>query len=168
GLRCQRVGGAAHRRERGDAPLDQIVQYSGQPFVLPGHPAILDRDIAPLDVAGFGEPPEECGSVLLSAAVGSGSSGAVAAEIADHRHRRPLRARRQPPRRGRAAEYGEELAPSHGVPPYSITSSASANIEGGMVSPRSVAALSLMTSSNLVGVCTGRSAGLAPLRMRST
>jgi hypothetical protein len=36
----------------------------------------------------------------------------------------------------------------------------------GMVRPSALAVLRLMTSSNLVGFCTGRSAGLSPLRTR--
>jgi hypothetical protein len=51
---------------------------------------------------------------------------------------------------------------------YSITSSARARIEGGTVRPSSLAVLRLTTSSNLVGCWTGRSAGLAPARMRPT
>ena len=34
--------------------------------------------------------------------------------------------------------------------------------------PRALAVLTLMVSENFVGCCTGRSAGLAPLRRRST
>src|SRR5215208_7040691 len=52
-------------------------------------------------------------------------------------------------------------------PPHSITSSARARSVGGMVRPRAFAVLRLTTSSNAVGICTGRSAGFAPLRMRS-
>jgi hypothetical protein len=43
---------------------------------------------------------------------------------------------------------------------------AMANTPGGMVRPRAFAALRLMTSSNLVGWITGKSAGFSPLRMR--
>ena len=39
---------------------------------------------------------------------------------------------------------------------------------GGTSRPSALAVLRLMTSSNLVGACTGRSAGFSPLRMRST
>ncbi len=49
-----------------------------------------------------------------------------------------------------------------------ITSSARASIAGGIVRPRAFAVLMLMTSSNFVGRSTGRSAGLAPLRILST
>ena len=49
-----------------------------------------------------------------------------------------------------------------------ITSSARASTDGGIVRPSALAVLRLMTSSNLVGCSTGRSAGLAPLRILST
>src|SRR5215470_13672083 len=51
---------------------------------------------------------------------------------------------------------------------YSMIWSARRSTDCGIVSPRVLAVLRLMTSSNLVGCSTGRSAGLAPLRMRST
>src|SRR5262249_5992804 len=51
---------------------------------------------------------------------------------------------------------------------HSISSSASVSSEGGTVRPSALAALTLMTSSNLVGCSTGRSAGLAPFRIFST
>ena len=48
---------------------------------------------------------------------------------------------------------------------YSITSSARASSIGGTSSPSALAVLRLITSSNLVGCSTGRSAGFSPLRM---
>src|SRR5205807_8441067 len=51
---------------------------------------------------------------------------------------------------------------------YSITSSASASSIGGIVRPSALAVLRLITSSYLVGFCTGTSAGFSPLRIRST
>src|SRR6266568_8074417 len=74
--------------------------------------------------------------------------------------RRLLRARRARPRnvrRRRAAEQRYELAA-----PHSITSSARASSVGGMVSPSALAVFRLITSSYLVGACTGRSAGFSP------
>src|SRR5262249_7111607 len=53
--------------------------------------------------------------------------------------------------------------PSH----HSITSSALTISELGTIRPRAFDVLRLIASSNLVGSCTGRSAGLSPLRMRS-
>src|SRR5262249_44231624 len=54
------------------------------------------------------------------------------------------------------------------APPHSITSSARASSEVGIVRPSAFAVLRLITNSYLVGYCTGKSAGLSPLRMRST
>src|SRR5215470_14979861 len=51
---------------------------------------------------------------------------------------------------------------------YSITWSARPSTDCGIVSPRALAVLRLMTSSNFVGCSTGKSAGLAPFRILST
>jgi hypothetical protein len=51
---------------------------------------------------------------------------------------------------------------------YWMISSARASTDGGIVSPNIFAVFMLMTSSNFVGCSTGRSAGLAPLRILST
>ncbi len=51
---------------------------------------------------------------------------------------------------------------------HSITSSARPSSDRGIVRPRALAVLRLITSSNLVGCSTGRSPGLAPLRILST
>ena len=51
---------------------------------------------------------------------------------------------------------------------YSITSSARESNCGGTVRPSALAVLRLITSSNLVGACTGKSPGFSPLRIRST
>src|SRR5262249_5704957 len=62
----------------------------------------------------------------------------------------------------RAAEQRDEVAALH-----SITSSARASTDAGISRPSALAVLRLITRSYLVGACTGRSAGLSPLRMRS-
>jgi hypothetical protein len=59
-------------------------------------------------------------------------------------------------------------ATSRHQPPHSITSSATEMSVGGTVSPSAFAVLLLITSSNRVGVCTGRSAAFSPRRIRST
>jgi hypothetical protein len=83
---------------------------------------------------------------------------------ANRRHLRLLRPHRERPCSCRAAaEQRDELTPLH-----SITSSAVASSEGGTVRPSAFAVLRLMTSSNLVGCSTGKSPGLAPLRILST
>src|SRR5262249_59504463 len=56
---------------------------------------------------------------------------------------------------------------SSGPPLHSITSSARASSEGGMVRPRALAGLRLIRSSNLEGCSTGRSPGFVPLKILS-
>jgi hypothetical protein len=73
-----------------------------------------------------------------------------------------MRARSRWPHR-RSAKPLDEFPPSHW-----ITSSAVANSVSGMVRPSALAVFRLMTVSNLVGACTGNSAALSPLRIRST
>jgi hypothetical protein len=51
---------------------------------------------------------------------------------------------------------------------HRITSSAWKRTEGGMVRPSAWAVLRLMTSSNVVGCSTGRSAGMVPFKILST
>ena len=67
---------------------------------------------------------------------------------------------------GKDGSYFEPFA--RPAPPYSISSSARARIDAGMAMPSAFAAVMLITSSNVVGCTTGRSAGLAPLSMRPT
>ncbi len=82
-----------------------------------------------------------------------------------HPRHRPGRLRLGDEGRGERAHCShEECSSIH----YSITWSARCKSDGGMVRPRALAVLRLMTSSNLVGCSTGRSAGLAPLRILST
>src|SRR5262249_22990683 len=71
--------------------------------------------------------------------------GRSAAEVADHRHWRLLRTRWQWPRCCRATDERYELAT-----PHSITSSARARKDSGIVRPIAFAVLTLTTSSNLV------------------
>ena len=54
------------------------------------------------------------------------------------------------------------------VAAHRITSSASMRRVGGMVRPSALAVFRLMANSNFIGRSTGRSAGLAPLRILST
>src|SRR6478672_5068184 len=103
-------------------------------------PVIVNRYVAPLMQAGFGETLAE----RLQAAGKNLWRGNP--EIADHRHRRLLPARRERP--CCRAEQRDELAPSH-----SITSSARASSVGGTSTPSARAVGRLMTNSNLLD-CT--------------
>src|SRR5262249_58729885 len=124
---------------------------------LSAAPAVLDSDVLPIDEAGVAQTPAERRRQMR------GIVGTAGIELTDHRHRRLLRVRRERPSGSRAADKRDEFAPFH-----SITSSARASSVGGISRPSALAVLRLMTSSNLVGCCTGRSAGFSPLLMRST
>src|SRR5262249_33075660 len=60
------------------------------------------------------------------------------------------------------------FGPIADMPFYSMTSSARVSSVGGTTRPSALAALRLITSSYLVGACTGRSTGFSPLSMRPT
>src|SRR5262249_18151897 len=74
-----------------------------------------------------------------------------------------LRARRER-ERSCAAEQRDELPPDA----HSIPLSARASSVAGTSRPSALAVFRLITSSHLVGACTGRLAGFSPRRMRST
>lgn len=60
------------------------------------------------------------------------------------------------------------MGPCTAAEPYSITSSARISNEVGTVRPSALAVFTLIMRTNFVGLCTGRSTGLAPLRILST
>jgi hypothetical protein len=119
-----------------------------------------------------GSPPvaKTIGTVVV-AALAPSAAGVLPTIVSErrakkphHRHRSLLRARPERPGGSRAAEQRDELAPPH----HSITSSASCCSCTGTSRPRDLAVFRLITSSNLVGACTGSSPGFSPLRIRST
>src|SRR5262249_36143171 len=144
------------KRRRGHLAAHQFGGERRQPIELSLGPAVFDRQILALDITG-----------LLQALAKAPQAPRrpvrrLGIEMADHRHRRLLRARRERPRR-RAAEQRDELAALH-----SITSSARSRTASGILSPSALAVVRLMTKSNLVGCSTGMSAGFAPRRILST
>src|SRR5262245_2815663 len=118
-------------------------------------PVVLNHYVLAFDVAGFVEAFAEGGGL---AHAGLGRS---IGDEAHDRHCLLLRPRRERPRRRRAAEQRDELAPFH-----SITSSARASSVAGTSRPSALAVCRLMTNSNLVDCSTGRLAGFAPFRIR--
>src|SRR5262249_6516782 len=116
---------------------------------------ILDDQVPTLDIPKFAQCLSECFKIC-------GVQGQRCCfQHADAPHPLALlRARRERPRRRRAAEQRDELASLH----YSITSSARASSVGGTSRPSTCAVCRLMTSSNLVGRATGSSPGFSPLR----
>jgi len=152
GRECRGDGG---RKNHGYAARDEIGRQRRQSIVFAAGPTILDRDVLALDKAGLAQPLAEGGQA-------AGKPLRSRIEISDQRHRL-LRARVARHCNRSTAKEGQEFAASH-----SITSSARARIEGGMVSPSAFAVFRLITISNFVGCSIGRSPGFAPLRILST
>ena len=109
------AAGRAGRDDHGHLRRTRSAASAGKSIVLALRPAILDRHVPALDIAGFAQALAERGQQCAT------SSADAAAEEPDHRHRRLLRARRERPRRRRAAEQRDELAASdescHLIPP---------------------------------------------------
>src|SRR5262245_24610028 len=126
---------------------------------ISGAPTYIDSKPGPVLPAKLVEPVQECRNVALPLPIILGET---------HQNANPqaapglLRPRRERPRR-RPAEQRDEFAA-----PHSITSSARASSVGGTSRPSALEVLRLITSSYLVGACTGRSAGFSPFRIRST
>src|SRR5215470_18256213 len=107
--------------------VNQIGRQLWQAIISAFRPAVFDRHVLALDVAGFTETLPEWVQYSLFEA------GCPAVEQSHHRHRGLLRARRERPRGRRTAEQRDGFAPSH----HSITSSAVASSVGGTSRPRS-------------------------------
>src|SRR5262249_26880082 len=87
---------------------NQIGRQRRQSTVLTLRPAVLDRYIPTLDKGCFVKASMERGDNACRVA------GPPAANEPDHRHRRLLCARRERPRRRRAAECSQQFPPSEG------------------------------------------------------
>src|SRR5262245_50696479 len=137
-------------------PAKEIAHQRLQPISLIVRIAFFDCDVLALDEACFRQSLAEYGHESHRVSQGS------AAEKADHRHLWLLTPCRNRPRRSRAAEQRDELAASD----HSITSSARASSVGGMSRPSVLAVFRLITSSRLLGCCTGKLVGFSPFRIR--
>src|SRR5262249_24178140 len=158
--RLLRRGDRASRRDDDiDLQPDEFGCNLGIALVASLRPAILDCDGATFDPAELAQPLHKGGGIVAP------SSSRGRAHQPDGRQLAGLLRTRgeRPHRRCRTAQTEDELAPFH-----SITSLASARSAGGMAMPSPFAVLRLIVSSNLVGVCTGRSPGFSPFRMRLT
>jgi hypothetical protein len=164
GARClqqrRQRRGARHQEDVG-RERDQFMRVFARVSSISPAPAVFDPQVAALGPAQLLQRLQERRDV------GTVRRGA-AQEHTDVPHALALlRARRERPRnRGRARRAGDERDELAAV--HSITSSARASSIGGTSRPSALAVLRLITSSYLVGACTGRSAGFSPLRMRST
>src|SRR5262249_61509207 len=110
-----------------------------KPIVLAIGPSVLDGDVLALNETRVAQPlPKRRHDVRIC-------FGRSVMKETDGWPLRLLRARHKRPRGYRAAEQRDELAPSH-----SITSSARARKDSGIVRPIAFAALTLTTRSNLL------------------
>ncbi len=161
GDRLSRLPGRFHlsRRNREnnfDIHADQLGRKYVQLFDCI-RPTELNDNVLALDIA---EVTQACLQRLYPV---RGRRRGTETQVPDPRDlRRLLRARRERPSESCAAEERDDIPP-----PHSITSSARPRIEGGIVRPSALAVLRLITSWYLEACSTGRSAGLAPLRILS-
>ena len=109
----RRLGGECHREatdreDHADLPTNQIGDQIRCPIVLAFRPAVFDRDVLALDIAGIAQAPPE-GDQTGRNVVGFRRPGA---EPPDHRHRL-LRWRRKRPSERPASDESKEFAPPH-------------------------------------------------------
>ena len=139
-----------------DLEPDELGRDLGEALAASLRPAILDRDRATFDPAEFAQSLHKSGGPWLAAAGVIAPRNPMVGSFAGCC--------------ARAASGHAAAAPPSSVMNsrryHSITSSARASSVGGTVRPSALAVLRLMTSSNLVGCTTGKSAGFSPLRMR--
>src|SRR6185369_431440 len=112
----------------------------------------LDLDVAPLDITEIAQ------------ALAKNAQGRL--QIGDGEHAQPRQLGLLRLRERRRAKGGKRKY--HFAPLHSITLSARSRMDCGIATPISFAVFLLITSSNLVGCSTGRSPGLAPLKILST
>src|SRR5262245_48383478 len=86
---------------------DQIGRQCWQSIVLVICPAVFDRDVLALDIAGLFQASTERGQEMWV------RTGRLGAEPSDHRHRRLLRPRRERPCGSCPAEQRDERAAFH-------------------------------------------------------
>src|SRR6516165_6203526 len=158
-LDCHHALGARGEDDVG-SQCDQFHCVFASRIGIACEPTIVNAHVAADSPAEFGEPLRK-----------RPDAGRYLRIVCGHAHQRTdpphslalLRARRERPRSSRAAEECDEITAGA----HSITSSAATSRPGGTVRPSAFAVLRFKTVSYLVGACTGRSAGLAPRRMRS-
>src|SRR5262245_40953062 len=102
---------AAGSRDHGDRPARQLGRQRRQSISSAFGPAVIDADIAMLDIASLAQAAPERRNEVRELA------GRFQAEKPDHRHRRLLRARRRWPSRRTAAEKRDKFPPPHGAYP---------------------------------------------------
>src|SRR5499433_683213 len=159
GLLRGKGGRSARGGDQVHLQTDEFGGERGETIRFPLSEPDLKNDVLARDPAEVAESLLECQQVGFVTILRS------LVEIADPPHLGRL-LRLGGERRGEetASHSANERAPGD----HSMTWSARARRDGGIVRPSALAVLRLITSSNLAGCSTGRSPGLAPLRILST
>src|SRR5215468_2203324 len=105
-------GGLAGRSDNGYATTHEVSHERRQAIELALQPVVFHRYVLALEVAGFVEGFAERSRIAPR------GLGRPNVDEADDRHRRLLRARRERPSDGRAAQQCDEVAPSHAEKAY--------------------------------------------------
>ena len=153
GLHCGRPNGD----DDIDLGLDQSGRSARELFGAQPKPALIDDQVLAFDKA---ERPQR-----IKQERGRAKIARIGGQTADAINPPSLRGEggaRQQHRRGAGENAPARLADAAA---HSITSSARCSSGCGTVRPSALAVLRLITSSNVVGCCTGRSAGFSPLRI---
>jgi hypothetical protein len=137
-----------------------------QPTVITVRPAIFDRDVLALDIACSFRPSENAATRFAFVPDDPLSRKPITG-IADCCARAASGQAMAPPAAAINSRRFMDRPRPRGAS-HSTTSSARAITVPGMVMPSDFAVLRLTANSKTVGNCTGRSAGLAPFKMRST
>src|SRR5262245_36488433 len=148
--------GSAHAHQHVHRELDQLGRSVAEPLGTALRSPQLNNEILPLDIAEVAQ--------TLPKSIQNLWGRAPTMEQTNPVHLCRL-LRRGGERRHEDAKRKQD-GERHRL--HWITSSASTKRCGGMVSPRALAVLRLMTNSNFMGCSTGRLAGLVPLRILST
>src|SRR5262249_29906980 len=148
---------ASGRDDHCDLSVNQFGRQLRQSVDLILGPAVFDGRVLALDVADLLYALAELAHAVRQPV------RRPAVEKSDHRHRRLLRARRERPRRRRAAEQCDERASFH-----SISASARTKNVSGIVRPMALAVLRLTANSNFVGCSMGKSFGCQPCNILCT
>src|SRR5262249_41940507 len=141
--------------------LNKLGREGGEPFSVVAVESALYEDVLALDVPQLPHPLEE-------SLPGDPAPRAVRRRASEKAYPVDFRGQLRPGGERRGEEASGQRAEEGPASGHWMTSSARANSDCGIVRPSALAVLRLITSSNFVGCSTGRSAGLAPLRILST
>ena len=152
------------RGDHGDLSANQVGRQRRQPIHLTLRPAVFDRHVLALDIAGVFEALAECAQTVRVRVVSR-----CGVEESDQRHRRLLRPRHERPCHRRAAEKANELTSPHYPHPSSgdsIVSARTSTLIGAEIGIKTNAAVH--SPCRLWVIFVGGSRGRGTVYVRST